>query len=195
MGLGLRKKFIKLTVLVNLLKFKILKLFLGFEFSNAFLRNLDKYSTLEILKRNGATIGQNCDIESNLIFHNCNDYSNLIIGNNCHIGKGCFFDLRNKIIIGNNVVISMQCSFITHIDMEKSELSKLYPSKSDAIYIGNNCYLGARSIILKGTKLNDKSFIAAGSVVVNDVESNVMVGGVPAKFIKRLDFGSSEINS
>jgi acetyltransferase-like isoleucine patch superfamily enzyme len=51
----------------------------------------------------------------------------------------------------------------------------------------NNCYIGARSIILMGTELGVSSFIAAGSLVKENIEPNTMVGGVPAKFIKRLD--------
>ena len=44
-------------------------------------------------------------------------------------------DLRDKIIIDDNVVISMQTTFITHIDMTKSELNERFPAKSASIRI------------------------------------------------------------
>ncbi len=187
MALGLRKRLRSIYTNFNLVKFCIYRNFLGFDVANQFIQKVDKISLQLILKRNGAKIGDNCDIETGLIFHNCNNYSNLIIGNNCHIGKSCFFDLREKIEIGNNVVVSMQSTFITHLDMSKSELVKLYPSESKRIKINDNVYIGARSTILMGVEIGKNSFIAAGSLVIENVEPYTMVGGVPARIIKMLN--------
>ncbi len=186
MGFGITKLLRKVQVFLNVNEFALRKKLLGFDNANAFLRRLDKNSMIPVLRKNGAVIGDNCDIESTLIFHNCMDFSNLIIGNNVHIGKNCFFDLRDRIIIEDNVVISMQTTIITHHDMSKSELSNLYPAKSEAVLIKKNTYIGARSIILMGVTLSEGSFVAAGSVLTNDVPPYNMVGGVPAKFIKKL---------
>jgi acetyltransferase-like isoleucine patch superfamily enzyme len=186
MGLGLSKLLGKLIVSCNVNEFGIRKRMIGFENANTFLRRLDKNSMIPILKRNGAKIGNNCDIEAPLIFHNCLDYSNLIIGNNCHIGKNCFFDLRGKVIIEDNVIISMQTTFITHQDVNKSDLRSIYPAKQDNILIKNDSFIGANSTILKGVVVGIFSFVAAGGVVVNNVEPHTLVGGVPAKKIKDL---------
>ena len=131
---GLRRKLRFILSYLNLFRFSLRKFFLGFDSANNFVRKVDKTSIQLILKRNGATIGENCDIETGLTFHNCKDYKNLIIGRNCHIGKNCFFDLRDKIIIKNNVGISMQCTFITHIDVLKSDLSNFYPQNKNQLY-------------------------------------------------------------
>lgn len=186
MGIGLSKLLIRVNVHLNCFIFKSRKLLLGFENANAFLRTVDKHSIQAILKQNGAEIGDNCDIEAPLIFHNCQNFSNLIIRKNCHIGKNCFFDLRDKVVIYENVVISMQCTFITHIDMNKSELHHKFPALQAAIHIGKNCYVGANSTILHGVKLAEGCFLAAGTVVNKDTEPFSMVGGVPAKLIKSL---------
>lgn len=50
--------------------------------------------------------------------------------------------------------------------------------------IGVDCWIGAHSIIMCGVTIGDGSIIAAGSVVVKDVESYSIYGGVPAKKIK-----------
>jgi len=186
-GLGLKRKFRTLFSHYNLLKFWLRKIFIGFDYANLLLQRVDKDSVLLILKKNGAKIGENCDIETGLTFHNCKSYSNLIIGDNCHIGKNCFFDLREKVSIGENVVISMQCTFITHIDMSKSSISKLFKSESHPINISDDTYIGANSTILMGVKIHNSSFIAADSLVNKNVEPNTMVGGVPAKFIKKIE--------
>jgi acetyltransferase-like isoleucine patch superfamily enzyme len=162
------------------------KKLLGFDTANQFIQKVDKKSIQLILRKNGAIIGKNCDIESGLTFHNNKNYSNLIIGNNCHIGKNCFFDLRDKVIIKNNCVISMQVTFITHMEMNKSELSNLYPSSRGSILIENDVYIGTNAIILMNRTIGENSFIAAGSLINRDVDRGKMVGGVPAKVIKQL---------
>ncbi|MFP4024600.1 MAG: acyltransferase [Thiohalospira sp.] len=185
-GLGIHQKLRKSYAYCNLIRFTIRKKLLGFDVANQFLQRVDKISMQLILKNNGATIGNNCDIETGLIFHNCKDYCNLIVGNNCHIGKNCFFDLREKVIIGNNVVISMQCSFITHIDMSKSTLKENYKATQKPIYINDNCYLGVGVRLLLGVRLLESVFVAANALIIKNVESHTMVGGVPAKIIKKL---------
>jgi len=183
-GLGIYKKVRFLYSYFNLFRFYLRKYLLGFDVANIFLQRIDKISLQLIIKKNGATIGNNCDVESGQIFHNCKNYKNLIIGNNCHIGKNCFFDLRSKIIICNNVVISMQCSFITHIDINKSELSTFYPSTSKEIIIHDNSYIGANSIVLMGVTVDKMTIIAANSLVIKNVSSYSIFGGVPVKKIK-----------
>jgi len=186
-GLGIKRKFRILFSYYNLFHFWLRKIFIGFDYANLLLQNVDKYSVQLILKKYGAVIGENCDIETGLIFHNCVNYKNLIIGDNCHIGKNCFFDLRDKIEIGSNVVISMHCNFITHIDISKSNLNKVYPPRQAPIIVKNNVYIGVRSTILMGVVLHENCFIAANSLVIHDVEPNTMVGGVPAKIIKTIN--------
>ena len=51
-------------------------------------------------------------------------------------------------------------------------------------YIGKNCFIGTRSIILPGIKIGDNVVIGAGSVVTKDVPSNCIVAGNPAKIIR-----------
>lgn len=186
MKLGLRSTIRMVFSYINLVLFQFRKLVFGFESANLFIQRVDKKSVKLILRICGAKIGRNSDMETGLIFHNCTNYSNLIVGNNCHVGKHCFFDLRNKVEIGNNVVISMQTTFITHIDMSKSPLSQIYPSNSAPIIVCDGVYIGANATILKGVVLSEKSFVAAGSVVLNSVKSKTMVGGVPAEEIKEI---------
>jgi acetyltransferase-like isoleucine patch superfamily enzyme len=186
-GLGIYHRYRIFYARLNLCRFWLRRYLVGFDVANLFLQRVDKYSLLLILKRNGALIGRDCDIETGQVFHNCKDYSNLIIGNNCHIGKNCFFDLRDKVIIGDNVVISMKCTFLTHIDLSRSLLSNRFPAEQHSVVLGRDTYVGANTTILMGAGTGECVFIAAGSLLNSRIEPYVLAGGIPAKIIRKLD--------
>lgn len=186
MGFGIAGALKKAHLRFLFIKFSLRKCIYGFDDAVKILINAPKEIVIPLLLKNKATIGENCDIESPIFFHNCRDLGNLSIGNNCHIGKNCFFDLRDKISIGENVIISMGNTFITHMDVSKSELSKIYNATSKEVVLGNNVYIGANSTVLMGVRLGVNSFVAAGSVVTKDVPNHSLCGGVPAKEIKNL---------
>lgn len=112
------------------------------------------------------------------------------IGNNCWL-NGTVVHSRNKIIIGNNcmfgpgVYILDNDSHNPSIDPITRRSGKIADSP---VIIGNNVWIGMRSIIMKGVHIGDNSIIAAGSVVTKDVSNNQLFGGNPAKFIKTLEY-------
>jgi acetyltransferase-like isoleucine patch superfamily enzyme len=90
--------------------------------------------------------------------------------------------------LGNNVHITREVLFITH-----DGGTLLFRSKTPdleftaAIIVGDNVYIGARSIILPGVKIGNNVIIAAGSVVTKDIPDDSLFGGVPARFIKPIN--------
>ncbi len=186
MGLGIRKIFRSLNSGVTSVKFSLRNFFLGFDNACLLLKYADKNALTGILRKHGASVGENCDIETGLTFHNCTDFSNLIIGDNSHVGKNCFFDLAGKVEIGNNAVISMNTSFLTHINIHKSELEDIYPSRISGIKVGDNVYIGAGCILLMGVEIGSSSLVAAGSTVTKSFEPCSFIAGTPAKFKKTI---------
>lgn len=87
------------------------------------------------------------------------------------------------ISIGKNTTIAGEVEFVTH----DNSVSKVIPNSTDLfgkITIGENCFIGARSVILYGVSIADNVIVAAGSVVTRSVhQSNVIVAGNPAKVI------------
>lgn len=62
---------------------------------------------------------------------------------------------------------------------------KLFDESSPKTIIGNDVWIGARVTILSGVSIGDGVIIAAGAVVTKDVEPYTIVGGVPAKPIRK----------
>lgn len=186
MALGIRKNIASFYRYFIYLLFNLKRFLFGFENANLMLSRVDKKTALLILRKYGAAIGDNCDIETPLYFHNCSDYRNLIIGNNCHVGKNCFFDLRDKVVLKDNVVISMNNTFITHISMKQSLLSLKYPNESKPVIINKNTYIGEGSTILMGVEIGKNSFIAAKSLITKSFPDNCMLIGNPARIFRKI---------
>ena len=59
--------------------------------------------------------------------------------------------------------------------------------KTAEVKIGNNVFIGANTIVLKGVTIGDRSIIGAGSVVTKNIPEDEIWGGNPAKFIRKID--------
>lgn len=109
------------------------------------------------------------------------------IGEKCLICSNILTSDSYLIEIKNNVVISTYVKFVTH----DYSIKKVIPDKANIfgkIVIGNNCFIGENSTILYGVELADNVIVAAGSVVTKSfLESNIIIGGNPAKKIGTWD--------
>lgn len=105
------------------------------------------------------------------------------IGENCHIYSMIIPSEPFLVHIGNNVTISTEVVFVTH-DNSIIKVNGNLPNLFGHIHIGNNCFLGQRSMILYGVSLADNIIVAAGSVVCNSFdEEKIIIGGNPARKI------------
>jgi maltose O-acetyltransferase len=68
------------------------------------------------------------------------------------------------------------------------ELRNVYDDTQDAdVIIGDNVWLGARVIVLKGVHVGENSVIAAGSIVTRSIPANAVAAGNPARVVKTLE--------
>jgi len=111
----------------------------------------------------------------------------IIVGNRVGL-QGTSITARSTIVrIGDDTLIGPNC-MITDADFHQiwPPTERNNPGiESDApVTIGQRVWIGSRCIILKGVTIGDNAVIISGSTVVNDIPTNALAGGVPAKVIK-----------
>ncbi len=95
------------------------------------------------------------------------------------------------LVIGKYSAISYGVKFIMDDGKHKKDVVSSYPFKNnkiegdEGIIIGNDVWIGMNATILYHVKIGNGVTIAAGSVVTQDIPDYCVVGGVPAKIIKR----------
>ena len=155
-----------------------------------------------IFNKSGATleIGDNCTIKSSFLSNLIGLYSRTIIvtrtadakiriGSNVGI-SGATIYARKSISIGDNTMIGGNAKILDN-DFHPIEAEARLADNKEMIgcrpvVVGQNCFIGCNSLILKGTVLGNNCVVGAGAVVCGKFEDNCVIAGNPAKVIKRL---------
>jgi maltose O-acetyltransferase len=109
----------------------------------------------------------------------------LVIGAGTYVNRFTMFDASESIEVGRNCLVGPFC-YITDHDhgMDMGTPIGQRPLVSSPVRIGNNVWIGAGSIILKGVTIGDGAVIGAGAVVTRSVRSDEKVAGVPARIFR-----------
>ena len=146
---------------------------------------------INALSKGGVELGDNVSlgagtiIECTGVIRELGEY--LKIGSHVGFAQNCFIGVRGSVQIGDDCIFGPNDSIhsenhvFNNIDM---------PIRSQGatrlgVKIGHNCWFGEGCVVLDGVEIGDGCVIAANAVVNKDVPSNSVVGGVPAKVLKR----------
>lgn len=125
-----------------------------------------------IIKKNAKLIlGKMIRFRNNVSFRIYNK-GQVFIGNNCFFNDGCSINCQKEIRFGNNVICGQNVMFFDHDHDYKNNINDFI---TDKIIIGNNVWIGANCIILKGVNIGDNVVIAAGTIIKDDIKSNTMI--------------------
>jgi acetyltransferase-like isoleucine patch superfamily enzyme len=140
----------------------------------------------QIRERLSEIIGRKID-ESTTIFtpFHTNFGRHIQIGKNVFINHACTFLDLGGIVIEDDVLIAPKASIITENHPVNPKERKMLDLKP--VIIKRNVWIGANATILPGVTVGENSVIAAGAVVSKDVPANTVVGGIPAKIIKKIE--------
>jgi len=122
--------------------------------------------------------------KNNVLYHYPIHQEKLIIGKFCSIACGTKFMFN----CANHTLKSLSTYtfplFYEEWELEKSNITTAWDNKGD-IVIGNDVWIGYEAVIMAGVHIGDGAIIAACAVVTKDVPPYTIVGGTPAKEIRK----------
>ena len=122
--------------------------------------------------------------KNNVLYHYPINHEKLIIGKFCSVACGAKFMFNS----GNHSLTPLSTySFPVFFDewgLETKEITSAWDNKGD-IVIGNDVWIGYEAVIMTGVTIGDGAIIGTRAVVTKDVPPYTIVGGVPAKAIRK----------
>lgn len=167
----------------ELVKEQLKCLDLLYDFNNT--RPTEQEKRTNLLKLMFSELGEDCYIEPPLRAN--------WGGKNVHFGKGVYanFNLTlvddGEIFVGDNVMFAPNVIIDTATHPIHPELRRKQAQYNLPIYIGDNVWIGAGSIVLPGVKIGKNSVIGAGSIVTKDIPENVVAIGSPCKVLREIN--------
>jgi len=141
------------------------------------------YSCLHFKSRHpkGVTVGANSGIYHGSFFDLGPD-GEVIIGDYCTL-VGAIIASNEKIVIGNYCFIAHEVVLADSFAATPSPTSSSPAPKSPGIVLGENCWIGARSVLLSGARIGEGSIVGAGAVVDFEVPPFSTAAGNPARIV------------
>lgn len=156
------------------------------------------FSPRQLIGEKYISIGKETTIHNDVILTAWDKYGeqtfkpSIKIGDYCNIGEHAHITACREIVIGNNVLTGRRIyiSDNAHGNSTKEEIN-IPPIKrplyvKGPVIIEDNVWIGERVCILSGVHIGKGAIIAANAVVTHDVPEGCIVGGVPAKIIKKI---------
>jgi acetyltransferase-like isoleucine patch superfamily enzyme len=116
----------------------------------------------------------------------------LVVGSDTFIGHGCGFSIARSVHIGNHCLLASGVGIRDYdghpLDARRRRAGEFVdPQDIRPVVIGDDVWLGAGALILKGVTVGARSIVAAGAIVTRDVPADAVVAGNPARVVKHLD--------
>jgi len=140
--------------------------------------------TAERVRLLGEIFGKPCDAWIEPPFYFCYG-RHISLGKGTYVNVNCNFIDDGQITVGEGVLFGPAVTIATVGHPINPALREyMY---CDPVTIGNNCWIGAGSILCPGVTIGDNSVIGAGSVVTRDVPAGVVAAGNPCRVVREID--------
>jgi maltose O-acetyltransferase len=116
-------------------------------------------------------------------------FAGLEIGAHCFLGDECLLDLAEGIRLEDEVTLAERVVVLTHLNVGYADhpLQTHFPASARPVELRTGTFVGANVTLLPGVRVGPRAFVAAGSVVTQDVAEGVLVAGVPARPVRRIE--------
>ena len=169
------KKITKLfnTIFINNIKLIFIKLFHFRKFKYGFINFISPLACIDIQNDGILIIEEKCNIYSGVKI-GVRGKGKIIIKKNTFLNNNCQIIAHKNIEIGKNVSFGPNVLVYDHDHAFNQNGIILGKYNCDDVIIGDNVWIGANSVILKGSKIGNNSIIAAGSIVKGNVPENTV---------------------
>ena len=126
---------------------------------------------IAIKKSSKLILGKNFRCRNNVSFRVYN--SGIVsIGKNCFFNDGCSINCQKRVVIGDNVIFGQNVMIFDHDHDYRQNMDKYVTGD---VKIGNNVWIGANVIILRGVSIGNNVVVAAGTTVRDDIPDNSVI--------------------
>ena len=164
-----------ISVIFSFIKFSFIKLFHWNNFSYKLIERFSPNVVIEIGKKAKLFLGKSVRVHSGSKIKVRNG-SKCNIGDNVKINYNCIIVCHHNITIGSGTEFGPSVYIYDHdhkFDKKNGVISNEF--NTEPVEIGKNVWIGAGTIILKGTKIGDNSVIGAGSVIKGEYPSGSVI--------------------
>lgn len=158
------------------------------------------HSKVIITRKSSGIISLGDYVLSSAQLYSLYDQGTIRVGNSSFLGEDTKIWALTEVQVGDRVLIShgvFICDSLTHpIDAKirhqqyMAKFGFAFPTKielaGEPIIIGDDVWIAANAIVLRGVTIGDRSIVAAGSVVTKDVPPNVIVAGNPSRIVREI---------
>ena len=110
------------------------------------------------------------------------------------MNNNCIVACRDKIVIGEGTEFGPAVYLYDHDHIHSYVTGKNDGYNTQPIMIGKNCWIGANTVLLKGTVLGDNCVVGAGSVVTKDIPAGYLAYGNPCKPVRPITEADSMLH-
>ena len=162
-----------ISVLWTMPRLLIKKLMHGGKFRSGLIERISPNVVLDFWRGSTVELGSKIRAHSGCIVRVLSK-GRLKIGDNVRMNYRCVFMCMDSISVGEGTVFGPSVYVYDHdhdyaVGIEKDEY------KTEPVVIGKNCWIGANTVILRGTKLGDNCVVGAGCVIRGEYPDNTVI--------------------
>lgn len=171
------KKYIRAVVclIFSLIKFSFIKLYSWNSFKFSLLNIVSPFTEVEVGRNSKLVLGKLIRMKSGAKIR-VRRAARMEIGDNTSLNHGCIFTAHKKILIGKDVQFGPNVQIYDHDhDFRVENGLKDQKYRTSDVLIGNNVWVGANVVILRGTKIGDNCVIGAGAIIQGEFPNNTLI--------------------
>jgi acetyltransferase-like isoleucine patch superfamily enzyme len=138
---------------------------------------------IDIPQRKGRiSIGRNVHI-CRFVEFSVTNHAELIIEDGTFVGRGTVISAHRRVSIGANVLVAEYVSIHdnNHDTRDQNILIKCQGFEAEPMEVGDDCWIGAKAVLVKGAGLGRRCVLGAGAVLTQKLPDNTVAAGVPAQ--------------